>query len=216
MSRQNKSEMRKQKRLEKQRKGNQPKFKPSLCKRSLKVVTRSNAGTFLERMAKDALRKEHEGLKAKARRERDANCTFEPKINQTSRHLQGRTPAELSRGDSLKRETAQRLMRLKAEQEELAGLTFKPKLNSGAYSDVPGKLNIVRSPATYVERLQKERHVFNERRRKLRQELERREFDQCTFNPEIHRAPEYITRIAKSMQMARTARVQKSGRPDWK
>lgn len=46
----------------------------------------------------------------------DPDCTFKPKITARSANLQARSVLELSRGDQLKRETTQRLTRLRAEQ----------------------------------------------------------------------------------------------------
>lgn len=46
----------------------------------------------------------------------DPDCTFKPKITARSANLQARSVVELSRGDQLKRETTQRLTRLRAEQ----------------------------------------------------------------------------------------------------
>lgn len=46
----------------------------------------------------------------------DPDCTFKPKITARSANLHPRSVVELSRGDQLKRETTQRLTRLRAEQ----------------------------------------------------------------------------------------------------
>ena len=65
----------------------------------------------------------------KAKQPVDPECTFQPRINPISSRRRSRSVVELSRGDALKRETAQRLMKVKMEQDELADLTFQPKLN---------------------------------------------------------------------------------------
>ena len=51
----------------------------------------------------------------------------------------------------------------------------------------------------------------------MQQQQERKEFDACTFKPDIHDAPQYIKRIARSMKVARSGRpVRKSEKPQWK
>ena len=54
-------------------------------------------------------------------------------------------------------------MKLKAEQDELEGLTFQPRLNP---SNAKGKLRITSNPETYLERVQKEQEIFSDKRRK--------------------------------------------------
>lgn len=97
-------------------------------------------------------------MKTKAMLVLDPECTFQPAINPASHAMQPRSVADLSRGDALKRcvdggggwggeglllrwaltrftppflcsETATRLMRLKLEQEDLEGVSFKPAIN---------------------------------------------------------------------------------------
>ena len=92
---------------------------PRLCRRSVEMVSAETHGTFLERMAKQAVLREHLNQKERARVARSADCTFEPEINAHSKHMPGRSYTEMSRGDALKRETAQRLMKLKMEQDEI-------------------------------------------------------------------------------------------------
>ena len=169
----------------------------------------------MERLAKDALRKEHGKMKHKAEIARLESCTFKPNILASSRSRPSRSFTELSRGDSLKRETAARLMKLKAEQDELEGLTFRPKLNP---SNARSRLNILSDPDSYLERIQKQEESFSIRRRKALQEQEMKEFAECTFHPQINEAPTYIKRIAKSMALAREARPAKAERkmPEWK
>ena len=48
-------------------------------------------------------------------------------------------------------------------------------------------------------------------------EKELEEIAECTFHPKTHRAPEYITRIAKSMKATRDAKGDSPvSRPDWR
>lgn len=110
----------------------QPEYTPNLCRRSIKLAESTKGGSFLDRINRELQRREHENLTKRAAVTRDPECTFQPKINANSRHKPPRSYEELSTGDALKRETTQRLLRLKAEQEELEGLTFKPKLSAAS------------------------------------------------------------------------------------
>lgn len=51
----------------------------------------------------------------------DPECTFTPAINPSSKQLPGRSAVELSRGDALRRETSQRLLKMRVEAEMLEG-----------------------------------------------------------------------------------------------
>ena len=123
----------------------------------------------------------------------------------------------MSRGDSLKRETTARLMKLKAEQDELAGLTFQPTINRRS-AQAQGRLQIQKHPDTYIQRLQKEAKLFSDRQRRIVQEQEQKEFAECTFRPETHDAPAYVKRIAKSMALTRQAKPKSAAgaKPDWR
>jgi hypothetical protein len=215
LARQNKRQTRKSKNVARLKAEATPSHQPALCKRSLKLAKKTTNGDFMTRLAKDALRKEHENLRKKAMLAKEPDCTFTPNILASSRARRPRSVTELSRGDSLKRETAARLMKLKAEQDELEGLTFKPRLNP---SNAQGKLRVVSNPESYLERVQKEQEIFSDKRRKAAQEQERKQFAECTFHPKTNDAPAYIKRIAKSMALARKARPsqKKSAKPDWK
>jgi hypothetical protein len=215
LSRQNQRSARREKNLETLRKKATPSHKPRICSRSRHIATSTSQGGFMQRLAKDALRKEHGKMKHKAEIARLESCTFKPNILASSRARPARSFTELSRGDSLKRETAARLMKLKAEQDELEGLTFRPKLNP---SNARSRLNILNDPDSYLERIQKQEESFSIRRRKALQEQEMKEFAECTFHPQINDAPQYIKRIAKSMALARDARPAKAERkmPEWK
>ena len=215
LARQNARSARREKNLQTLRKRSTPSHKPRICSKSRQIASNTAQGGFMQRLAKDALRKEHGKMKQKAEIARLESCTFKPNILASSRARPARTYTELSRGDSLKRETAARLMKLKAEQDELEGLTFQPKLNP---SNARSRLNILNDPDSYLERIQKQEENFSIRRRKALQEQEMKEFAECTFHPQINDAPSYIKRIAKSMALARDARpnAKKNNLPEWK
>lgn len=151
-----------------------PPHAPNLNPHSLKLASHSQAGSFLQRVAKDSLKKEHKAMQVKAANALDPECTFQPDINDKSKALPSRSVVEMSRGDMLKRESAQRLMRLKAEQAELDGLTFQPEINPVSKS-VPGRLRVMTDPETYLERVQQEQRMFSEKQRRATQEAEMQE-----------------------------------------
>lgn len=178
---------------------------PRLCRRSVEMVSAETHGTFLERMAKKAVLREHANQQERARVAKSADCTFEPKINRHSKQMPRRSYSEMSRGDALKRETAQRLMKLKLEQDEIGQFEFAPKINDKS-RQAQGKLRVLDDPETYVERVHREQAIQAERARQQALQAESTEYDECTFKPEVHDAPEYIKRIAKTMALTRAAR----------
>ena len=53
-------------------------------------------------------------------------------------------------------------------------------------------------------------------RERLREAEEALELQECTFHPQTHEAPAYVTRIAKSMQLAKAARPEPERVQEWK
>eukprot|EP00903_Cladosiphon_okamuranus_P016343 g15071.t1 len=224
LSRQNKMETDKLKHIEQIQVMQQYTFKPEICPESTKIHQESNKGDFLQRVAREAARKEHEAVRQKAAGLHDPDCTFKPKITARSANLQARSVVELSRGDQLKRETTQRLTRLRAEQELLADTTFRPRINADAASRMAvSKLKVVSDPGNYIAT------VENLRRRKeesvVRGAIEKaaKEVEGCTFRPETTECPAYITRIAKSISASKALPASAGGKkkvrpikPDWR
>ncbi|CAK4678906.1 unnamed protein product [Aphanomyces euteiches] len=206
-----------QRKLEEARKNRALAFKPNINKKSNEIMQQGRKGDFIERVAKYALRKEHEKLKKKSIKLMDPQCTFKPKINDVSAKRTPRSVTELSRGDLLKRETSQRLMKLRMEQHEMTQLTFKPAVNS-AIPHVESKLKVVSDPENYVQRLQEHTLKLYEKQRKALQEQEIQEFSECTFKPQTIQVPSYISRIAKSMELTKAHKPQPRtpSRPEWK
>ena len=194
-----------------------PVGQPQLCTRSLAMVEESKMGGFLERVATEVARKEQEALKTKARLARDPECTFKPAINPASKSLPGRSMVELSRGDALKRENAVRLVRLRAEAEQLEGITFTPAINPRS-AVAESRLGVRDNPAAYMARLAEETAAAAERARAAAEEQKRSELADCTFAPRVHDAPEYVKRIARSMALARAVRppTASTARPEWR
>lgn len=153
--------------------------------------------------------------------DQDPHCTFKPSINQASAKRKARSVTELSRGDLLRRETTQRLMKLKMEQEEMAVLTFRPQLNRVSERH-EGRLKILSSPDTYLQRIQQQSQAHTIKQRRALQEKELEEFAECTFKPRTIEAPAYVQRIARSVSLTKALRQQRqatskaSEKPEWK
>lgn len=196
---------------------NSPSFAPALCKRSLDMINPAKHGTFFDRVTQSSVRREQAAIAAQAAKAADPECTFKPSINRVSAKRPARTVSDMSTGDALKRATAQRLMKLKAEQDELSGVTFQPELSS-AGKQSKGKLRLRDDPSSFLRRVAAAKAAADERAALARQCDVTAEMSECTFQPETHDAPEYIKRIAKSVALSKalTPAVQESKRPDWK
>jgi hypothetical protein len=151
----------------------------------------------------------------------DPQCTFKPQINPLSSKRKARSVIELSRGDLLRKETTQRLMKLKMEQEEMSRLTFCPQLNRISKKS-EGKLKILSNPETYLQRIQLQTQVSALKQRRAIQEKEFEEFAECTFKPHTIESPAYVQRIARSVlmtkeiQKAEKAKKLATTKPEWK
>lgn len=195
--------------------------RPSINKKSLMMMENGRKGDFLERITKYAIRKEQDSVKSKTVLVSDPHCTFKPTINPHSAKRSGRSVTELSRGDLLRRETTQRLMKLKMEQEEMASLTFRPQL-SRASQRAEGRLKILTSPDTYLERIQQQSQAHHIKQRRAIQEKEMEEFSECTFKPRTIEAPAYVQRIARSVSLTKAlkkqeeTRIKANQKPEWK
>ncbi len=79
------------------------------------------------------------------------------------------------------------------------------------------RLRILSDPDSYVARLNQEAAALAERARRSSAEAEVAELAECTFHPAVHPAPEYVSRIAASMMLARAVKPQPPpARPDWR
>ena len=143
--------------------------------------------------------------RSKAVLSHDPDCTFAPAINPYSQRLRRRTFSDLSRGDALKKETATRLLRLRLEQEEISGITFKPAINQKS-QNAEGRLRVLSEPETYIARLSAEAATQQDKARRAAANAEVNALAECTFTPAVHDAPEYIKRIARSMALTRAVR----------
>ncbi|CAM9749577.1 unnamed protein product [Chrysoparadoxa australica] len=214
LERQNQGEIRRRKHVEELQNRAQPTFKPNLCRTAESMNT--SKGTFLQRLARDAIRKEHETLRQRASR-KDPNCTFRPKLTKKSEQLPARSMVELSRGDQLKRETMQRLNKLRSEQEQMQGVTFNPQLNDNAMArNAESRLKVVSDPDSYLASVKMEAKKRQDRCKEGTVQRELAEVEGCTFTPQTKPCPAYIRRIAQSLAKSKTPSEQNSCRPEWK
>ncbi len=77
---------------------------------------------------------------------------FKPQILSTSKQLKRRSWSEMSTGDQLRKDVLQEVAKQKAWQDEVQGITFKPRITK--VKGVEGKLKIASEPETYLERIQ--------------------------------------------------------------
>ena len=196
----------------------EPTHEPMLCKKSLELSSKGSRGDFLERQKDHALQRSRKG-ELLERKVRDRECTFKPRISAKGMEQRARSVDEMSTGDALKKEAIQEALRLRAEQHEMQGATFQPRILSTP--GVEGRLKILSEPETYIARVQYEQMEHDRRMIEHQIQQEDEELAACTFQPEIHKAPGYVTRIAKSMALTRNeehARKQPntSGERGWR
>lgn len=105
--------------------------------------------------------------------------------------MRARTAHEMSKGDLMRRETNQRLLRLRMEQAQLSEMTFKPRISPAGQANT-GKLRLSASTEQYlatIKAMQKRKH---DKAVKAQQEREMNELEGCTFAPETIECPTYI------------------------
>ena len=187
-----------------------PKFQPALCRKSLEMSEQHFKGEFLDRVERDVLRRTDSESRLLASGRADNGCTFHPNILEKSERLRGRSSYEMSRGDLLRRETNQRMMKLRLEREELAELTFQPEISFLA-KNTESALRLKENPRFFLEyhkSTQARRLQMKEKERHLKEE---KELQSCTFNPVTIDCPSYVKRIARSMAAVKAAAAQNKG-----
>eukprot|EP00753_Platysulcus_tardus_P009648 PLAT2226.1.p1 GENE.PLAT2226.1~~PLAT2226.1.p1 ORF type:complete len:873 (-),score=343.80 PLAT2226.1:94-2712(-) len=217
IARQRQLERRREKRVKELRARSTPSHKPKLCKKSRALTKRHSGATFLQRLARDSLRKERSSLRVKAEVSKDPEATFTPAINPASRALAARSPSALSFDDQVAKETRVRDLKLRADKAEMEGVTFRPTISRGS-RHAESKLKVVSDPKNYLKRLQQQKKERADRERRLQAEREMAELEHCRFKPETHACPAYITRIARSMALTRKSKAAeaKEEKPRWR
>lgn len=184
----------------------------------MKIVRQSRKGTFMDRVQQDVLRREQTTTKLAAKSV-DPNHTFHPELSSRGAHMRTRSIYEMSRGDLHKKETNQRILRLKTEQEELKNLTFQPAINQS--KNARSSLQLLDNPGGFLERYTIEQKQNEIERNKLLEEKMLNEMKDCTFAPQTKECPSYIKRIARSLSVVKAAKLNEgsnhnSEKPQWK
>lgn len=221
LARQNHTEMKKQKKMAQLKREQENKHTPELCDTTKAMTEGRQTVDFLKRMKQYQVREEHHKIRLKAQYEVDPECSFKPTLTNKSHELAegGRSVVELSRGDHLRKETTQKLLRLRKEQEELATLTFAPvvKHTTALARNADSRIKINSEPETYLERLQKDMKKKKSKIKTRQQQIEAKELEECTFIPQTSDCPGYIKRIARSMALTKQApTVNANDQPDWR
>jgi len=201
LERQEQREAARKEKNEKRKEMLEPRFEPMLCKKSLELSAR-RGGDFLQRQEQEDKRKAH---REQMRRRVDAEqnrCSFKPRISSKGQECRARSVDEMSTGDALKKEAMQEAMKLRAEQEEMREATFQPRIH--ANKGVQGRLKILSDPDTYIQRVQHNQLRQDQKLVEHQRHMEEEEMKECSFAPEIHDAPAYVKRIARSMALTRS------------
>lgn len=197
-----------------------PNFTPSIPRTSRSQFAHDARGSeFLERMEADSIRRrDPKRLEATAAATTEAvQCTFKPQVTARSAAVPARSPDSMSQGDLLRKQVHQKFVKLRTEQESLKGVTFQPEISR--YAQLRGKGALHISDAHLGESngsesdgksfldVHREKQLQKEWKREL--ELRKRsasELQECTFKPETRDCPNYIKRIAKSVQVVKSAK----------
>ena len=193
---------------------------PALSQGTARIVARSGLDrpTFLERMQESTQKFVAASLSSlhSSSAPWDEECTFAPQIDNRARSLRGRSVEELSLGDVARRERMRERRRRELENEEAVNLTFRPTINAD-YSGVESRLKVTSDPATYMARVKQHMQLKQKVVECVREAQDAKALEECTFQPRTHEVPAYISRIAKSMAVAKMARPSTAPeRPEWK
>ena len=172
----------------------------------------------MDRVQQDVLRREQTTTKLAAKSV-DAQHTFQPELSSRGNHMRSRSIYEMSRGDLHRKETNQRILRLKTEQEELKNLTFQPAINQN--KNIRSSLQLLDNPGGFLERYTLEQQQYEIERNKILEGKALDELKDCTFVPQTKECPSYIKRIARSLSVVKAAKVNEgkenySEKPQWK
>ena len=93
--------------------------------------------------------------------------------------------------------------------------SFTPAIN-----EVPGvssRLKVASDPGSYLARVRQHMRLKEQLTACVREAQEKHELEQCTFQPRTHEAPAYISRIAKSVRLAKSAQPPPPPKqPEWR
>jgi hypothetical protein len=160
---------------------------------------------FLERLERDVLKRVE--TEQKILNSPKDKSLFTPQLSSKAEKLRSRSVDEMSNGDLLRRQTLQRMMKMRSEQEELSEYTFQPELSVKAQRSGQSKLFSTDDPSKMLEWHKSKQEKLEEERNKYKKEKEEMESEGCTFAPVIKDCPAYVKRIAKSMSVVKAARI---------
>jgi len=139
-----------------------------------------------------------------------AACTFTPQINNfqpSSGVPRSHTPDELCYHWNERRQKRIDAARGERLRLELEGSTFTPRTSSPpAHCNVSSRKSMISNPALYMQRVTAERVRQERIQSEHRRFMQSAEMQECTFQPMVHDAPQYIHSIAASMAIARKQR----------
>ncbi len=182
----------------------------------MSISKSTNRGDFLERVARDSQRRIHESIKKQTISAAEQN-SFNPELSKKAEKMRPRSVYEMSRGDLLKKETSQRLLKLRMEQEELKKLTFQPQVSKMAQKS-RSTLQLRDDPDGFIKRHMKSERDKEAFRTAMLRQREENDVQGCTFQPMTKECPPYIKRIARSLSIVKAARTVEPppARPDWR
>jgi len=142
-------------------------------------------------------------------------CTFKPRITHSARARRGRSVDELSTGELQRRQRAQEKKKALADERSEEGLTFRPHINEVA--GVQSRLKVATEPQSYLARVRQHMRLKEQLTACVREAQESQELAECTFHPQTHEAPAYISRIARSVKQAKQMQPPPPpAKPDWR
>eukprot|EP01060_Flectonema_neradi_P016704 TRINITY_DN2331_c4_g1_i2.p1 TRINITY_DN2331_c4_g1~~TRINITY_DN2331_c4_g1_i2.p1 ORF type:complete len:527 (+),score=87.05 TRINITY_DN2331_c4_g1_i2:231-1583(+) len=179
-------------------------FTPEINSRSRHIAS-GRSGNFFERLGTDIKRRETRENQTRAAHDIKDDldeCSFRPTITPVAQSLRGRTCNELSKGDLDRQQEKLRRQALERHNKELEGCPFQPQLNVSAYN-IRSKVSVKTDPSAYIAWA---KHRAEQRQHYLASEKQKREDEDlknCTFKPQIHSAPGYVSAIAASVNLAK-------------
>ena len=172
--------------------------------------------SFLDRVA-EATRRRYESSQGgpKLPSEHVEHCSFRPVITQAAHARRARTVEELSTGEVERRLRSHDAKKMAQQAETSDDCTFAPNIN-----DVPGvqsRLKVTTEPGSYLARVRQHMKLKEQLTACVREAQESQELAECTFHPTTHEAPAYISRIAKSVRMAKQSQPPPAPvQPGWR
>lgn len=125
----------------------------------------------------------------------------------------------MSRGDLHKKQTNQKILKLRTEQEELQNMTFQPQISEFAATKARSVLKLNENPGGFLERYKLTQQQQDAERQRYNAAKQSEELKDCTFTPATKDCPAYIKRIARSLAVVKSVRTstdEAPSRPQWK